>query len=71
MKFARTVVPLVVAGVLAAGLSACGSASASDYAEQNLEGRGPITFVQGKDNNGVIQPIIDRWNAKYPDQKVT
>ncbi|GAA1049281.1 ABC transporter substrate-binding protein [Arthrobacter russicus] len=71
MKFARTVVPLVVAGVLAAGLSACGSASASDYAEQNLEGRGPITFVQGKDNNGVIQPIIDRWNAKYPEQKVT
>lgn len=71
MKFARTVVPIVIAGVLAAGLSACGSASASDYAEQNLDGRGPITFVQGKDNNGVIQPIIDRWNAQNPGQKVT
>lgn len=71
MKFARTIVPIMIAGVVAAGLSACGSASASDYAAQNLDGRGPITFVQGKDNNGVIQPIIDRWNAQYPDQKVT
>lgn len=71
MKFARTIVPLVIGGVLAAGLSACSTSSLSDYAEQNLDGRGPITFVQGKDNNGVIQPIIDRWNSLYPDQRVT
>ncbi len=33
--------------------------------------RGPITYAQGKDNNGVIQPLVDAWNAQHPDEKVT
>jgi len=56
-------------------LSACSSGSSSsggsDAASQNLDGRGPITYVQGKDNSGTIRPILDKWNAAHPDQKVT
>ncbi len=42
-----------------------GSGSASD------DSRGPITFVQGKDNTGDVKNIVAMWNAKHPDQKVT
>ncbi len=33
--------------------------------------RGPITYVQGKDNSGVAQPLVDKWNAEHPDEEVT
>ena len=36
-----------------------------------LEGRGPITYVQGKDNAGKINGILDGWNQAHPDEKVT
>ena len=50
-----------------ASQAASGPASAPAAAED----RGPITFVQGKDNNNVMQPLIDQWNAAHPDEKVT
>lgn len=34
-----------------------------------LEGVGPITIVQGKDTSGVVQPILDAWNADHPKEK--
>jgi hypothetical protein len=36
-----------------------------------LEGRGPITYVAGKDTTGTVQPMLDRWNGPHPKEKVT
>ncbi|WP_211876861.1 ABC transporter substrate-binding protein [Pseudarthrobacter albicanus] len=66
---------LMMAGALA--LSACGGNTSSGTtagggdAAANLDGRGPITYVQGKDNNNVVRPLVDKWNAAHPNEKVT
>ncbi|MBO0037442.1 extracellular solute-binding protein, partial [Listeria monocytogenes] len=31
----------------------------------------PITYVQGKDNSNVVRPLIEKWNAAHPNEKVT
>jgi multiple sugar transport system substrate-binding protein len=62
------------ATTLALLLSACGGGSGGEGGgdgEENLEGRGPITFVQGKDNSNVVRPIIEKWNKEHPEEKVT
>ncbi|MGV9412221.1 ABC transporter substrate-binding protein [Nocardia sp. NPDC003693] len=53
--------------------SACSSDSGSNPTSQNLTGRGPITYVEGKDTTetGAVKQLIDRWNASHPDEKVT
>lgn len=69
----------VAALALAAPLiAACGgddgggsSAGQNSAFQENLDSRGPITMVQGKDNSGVAQPLIDKWNAEHPDEQVT
>jgi multiple sugar transport system substrate-binding protein len=33
--------------------------------------RGPITYVQGKDNSNLLAPQAERWNAAHPNEKVT
>ncbi|MDX3762288.1 ABC transporter substrate-binding protein [Streptomyces mirabilis] len=63
-----------VAGALALALAlaACGSSGdGGGSASKNESGRGPITYVQGKDNTGDVKNIIAKWNALHPDQKVT
>lgn len=60
--------------LVASTFAACGGDSGGDDNEafqQGLDSRGPITFVTGKDNSGVWQPIIDRWNQDHPDEEVT
>lgn len=55
-------------------LTACSSDSGStDSASENTDGRGPITYVEGKDTTetGVVRQIIDEWNAANPDEQVT
>ncbi len=55
-------------------LAACGggdSGGGNPAAQENLGSRGPITYVQGKDNSGTIAPIVKKWNADHPDEKVT
>ncbi|MDI9949476.1 ABC transporter substrate-binding protein [Rhodococcus sp. IEGM 1305] len=54
-------------------LTACSSDSGSDSTSENLDGRGPITYVEGKDTTetGVVRQIIDVWNAEHPDEQVT
>ncbi|GAA4166871.1 ABC transporter substrate-binding protein [Gryllotalpicola daejeonensis] len=75
MKASRR--PLLVAGfaVIAAGalaLSGCsGNSGGSNGQSSGDDSHGPITFVQGKDNNNLIRPIIDEWNSKHPKEKVT
>jgi len=58
-------------GVLVIGLAGCGGGSGNNAANQGTSGRGPITYVQGKDNNNVVRPTIDKWNADHPNEKVT
>jgi multiple sugar transport system substrate-binding protein len=76
MKSRNFLLPAATAGILALTLSACGgggggtTGGGSDV-EANLDGRGPITYVQGKDNSNVVRPLLDKWNAAHPDEKVT
>lgn len=78
-KFSRYASPFAAASVLVLALSGCsgssggggGNASGGGDAANNQDGRGPITYVQGKDNSNVVRPMIDEWNAAHPDQKVT
>jgi multiple sugar transport system substrate-binding protein len=77
MKTPGFLLPVATAGILALSLSACaggggtsGGGGGSD-AEANLDSRGPITYVQGKDNSNVVRPLIEKWNAAHPDEKVT
>ncbi len=51
-------------------LVACGS-SGGAAADQHQADRGPITYVQGKDNTGDVKNILAQWNSQHPDQKVT
>ena len=76
MKTPKFLLPVAAAGVLALTLSACGGGggggtTAGADAEQGLDSRGPITYVQGKDNSNVVRPLIEKWNAAHPDEKVT
>ncbi|MGW2741896.1 ABC transporter substrate-binding protein [Streptomyces sp. NPDC001450] len=63
---------LATAGLL---LSACGSSGGSGSGEQagstSFQGRGPITYVAGKDTSGVVPKVIARWNKLHPKEKVT
>lgn len=57
--------------VLAMTLAACsGGTGGGGSAEQNLDGRGSITYVQGKDNSNVVRPLVDKWNAAHPNEQV-
>jgi len=68
----------VLAGASLA-LAACGGGSSSSGgsggsggdAGANLTARGPITYVQGKDNSGVVRPLVAKWNKMHPSEKVT
>ena len=64
--------------LMAAPLAACGgddgggSGGGDNPAfEEGLDSRGPITYVQGKDNSGVVKPLLEKWNAEHPDEQVT
>src|SRR5690349_7186912 len=80
MKTPKFLLPVATAGVLALTLSACGGGGGSGGgggksgggdAAANMDGRGPITYVQGKDNSNVVRPLIEKWNAAHPNEKVT
>ncbi|GIH12748.1 ABC transporter substrate-binding protein [Rugosimonospora africana] len=58
------------AGVLVVAMAGCGGDD-SNNASKNTNARGPITYVQGKDNNNVIRPLIAQWNASHPNEQVT
>jgi len=63
-------------GVFALVLSACGGGTtgggtSGGAAASGLTGRGPITYVQGKDNSNVVRPMLAKWNAAHPKEKVT
>jgi multiple sugar transport system substrate-binding protein len=72
MKPNRKFSAMTAAGAaLVLTVSACGTGGESDPSSENVDARGPITYVQGKDNSNVIRPIIAKWNKEHPDEKVT
>ena len=75
MKYSKPLAPVALLGAIALSLTACGSGSTTGGgggpADNGLDGRGPITYVQGKDNSNVVQPLVDKWNAAHPNEKVT
>ena len=75
MKHPKKLAPVAMLGALALVLTACSSSSttstASGPAASGLAGRGPITYVQGKDNSNVVAPLVAKWNAAHPTEKVT
>jgi multiple sugar transport system substrate-binding protein len=62
-----------VALLTATFTAACSSDSGGNPTGQNLDGRGPITYVEGKDTTetGAVKQLIERWNASHPDEQVT
>ena len=76
MKHPKALAPIAMLGVIALALVACSSStttsgSASGPAASGLDGRGLITFVNGKDNSNQWGPAIAKWNAAHPTEKVT
>ncbi|MFC6354907.1 ABC transporter substrate-binding protein [Luethyella okanaganae] len=68
MKHARMYAVGAVLAVASTALVGCSGGASPDAGK---EGRGPITFAQGKDTTGKLQTIIDDWNDEHPDEKVT
>jgi multiple sugar transport system substrate-binding protein len=62
-----------LAGITVAGLAlaGCSGGGAGNTAQDGQDSRGPITYVQGKDNSNVVRPLIAKWNKAHPDEKVT
>src|SRR5450631_2189643 len=76
MKHPKKLAPIALLGAFALVLTACSSSSttttsSSGPAASGLDGRGPITYVQGKDNANVVLPMIAKWNAAHPKEIVT
>jgi multiple sugar transport system substrate-binding protein len=62
------------AGIAAASLvtAACGGdGGTSGSSGSATAAHGPITYVQGKDNSGLLGPLAEKWNAAHPNEKVT
>jgi multiple sugar transport system substrate-binding protein len=60
-----------MAALAVGGLAISGCSGSGGGGSTSGGGRGPITFVQGKDNSNIIQTLADQWNAKHPNEKVT
>ncbi|RAV34812.1 ABC transporter substrate-binding protein [Corynebacterium heidelbergense] len=69
----RKIVAALAASTLAAsalGLSACSEDSDGGGDTGSNTAKGPITFAMGKNDTDKIRPIIDKWNAAHPEEKV-
>jgi len=61
-----------VAVATALALTGCGSAdSGSDAGSPQLKGRGPITYAAAKTEVQVAAPLVKKWNADHPAEKVS
>ncbi|WP_141576645.1 ABC transporter substrate-binding protein [Actinomadura sp. WMMA1423] len=69
----KTLRCVIAVGAAAALAAACGGGDSGDGGSgsaQQLTGRGPITFAQGKDTSGNLKNQIDAWNAQHPKEAV-
>jgi multiple sugar transport system substrate-binding protein len=63
---------LVAVATVMLVLAGCGGGdSGGGGSDESATSRGPITYVQGKDNTNTIRPLLDRWNTAHPNEKVT
>ncbi|QRV01934.1 ABC transporter substrate-binding protein [Arcanobacterium phocisimile] len=68
----KTLSTMMAVGMAVSMLSACSGGDDASTADGGaFEGRGPITYVQGKDNSGKLVNIIDMWNKDHPDEEVS
>ncbi|HEV7172928.1 ABC transporter substrate-binding protein [Pedococcus sp.] len=68
----RTLMVMAGAVSVAVSVAACGGGGSSSGSSGSADNaRGPITYVQGKDNSNVLAPQAARWNAAHPTEKVT
>jgi len=71
MPVTRTTAIAVAVGALLP-LAACSSGGdAISPQSAGIGSRGPITYVQGKDNSNVVRPLVAKWNKAHPKEKVT
>lgn len=63
----RRVLAVVTVPIVALSIAACGASSSSNQGN----GTGPITFAIGKDTSGWTTKLVNAWNQKHADQKVT
>ncbi len=71
-KVALGAVSLLGAAVVLAGCGGSdGNNNNSGGDDKAASARGPITFVTGKDNSGLMPNLAKEWNAKFPNEKVT
>jgi multiple sugar transport system substrate-binding protein len=70
---ARSAWYAVAAASAATALGACSvvSPAGATSTAARISGTGPITFATGQVDTGYVQPLIARWNASHPTQKVT
>jgi multiple sugar transport system substrate-binding protein len=63
---------LAAVAALALLVAGCGGGGGGGGgSDKGTTSRGPITYVQGKDNSNVVRPMLQRWNAAHPNEKVT
>jgi multiple sugar transport system substrate-binding protein len=68
----RTLMVMAGAVSVAVSVAACGGGGSSSGSSGSADNaRGPITYVQGKDNSNLLAPQAARWNAAHPTEKVT
>ncbi|TPG18251.1 ABC transporter substrate-binding protein [Pedococcus bigeumensis] len=67
----RTLTVLTGAVAVALVASACGGGDNTKSTDTGAAARGPITYVQGKDNSNLLGPMAEKWNAAHPTEKVT
>jgi multiple sugar transport system substrate-binding protein len=70
-KVAIGAVSLLSAAVVLAGCGGGNDNKGSSGATSGNAGKGPITFVTGKDNSGLMPHLAEAWNAAHPNEKVT
>jgi multiple sugar transport system substrate-binding protein len=66
-----TMVAAVAAVMLLAAGCGGGSSGGGGGSDEGTNARGPITYVQGKDNTNAIRPLLEKWNAAHPNEKAT
>ncbi|HEX8768176.1 MAG TPA: ABC transporter substrate-binding protein, partial [Jatrophihabitans sp.] len=64
-------VSLLRAAVVLAGCGSSNNDNKGSGSGSGNAGKGPITFVTGKDNSGLMPHLAEAWNKDHPNEKVT
>ena len=70
-RFVKAAAAASLVALVAAGCSSSDGGDKPAGADKGVEDTGPITFAMGKNDTDKIKPVIDKWNAEHPDEKVT